>query len=447
MKGLRIWILSTGALVLCCPSLQGQWTFLSTYSNQEIQTHAQTALAFDDVTLSMLVHDVSMRRLSYEMPFLGEDISVSGAVFVPDAPDLDLPVLVYHHGTTFQRQLAPSFKEELTNLGFTMASLGFLVLMPDYVGLGESPLQHPYCHADSEADAGWFMVNEVVDLIWDLEVNLNGNLYVMGYSQGGHAAMAMARAEPPEPLIGTMSLKAAAPSSGPYDMNGVQLPWILGSPDYSQPAYIFYLLKGWNSVYGNLFDSFSDFCLAPYDGILNEMLDGEHSGDAINALCPDDWTDMLLPGAMESMTGMGSPLQLAAEANDVHLWSPSVPVHMRYCSEDEEVLFANATSAYDAMSSSGEEGDVLAYNLGAYSHNECALSAIASSVLWFLSLESTTDNTLTPEWNSGPCLEWVAIDAMGRLCSQTEALTYGQAGLYFKRCLETGHVEKWCKLR
>ena len=150
-------MLSTGALVLFCPSLQGQWTFLSTYSSQEIQTHAQTALAFDDVTLSMLVNDVSMRRLSYEMPFLGEDISVSGAVFVPDAPDLDLPVLVYHHGTTFQRQLAPSFKEELTNLGFTMASLGFLVLMPDFVGLGESPLQHPYCHADSEADAGWFM--------------------------------------------------------------------------------------------------------------------------------------------------------------------------------------------------------------------------------------------------------------------------------------------------
>ena len=40
----------------------------------------------------------------------------------------------------------------LTNL---VMALGFVVLMPDYVGLGESELQHPYCHAQSESDAGW----------------------------------------------------------------------------------------------------------------------------------------------------------------------------------------------------------------------------------------------------------------------------------------------------
>ena len=130
--------------------------------------------------------------------------------------------------------------------------------------------------------------------------------------------MAMARATPPSALDETLSLKAAAPLSGPYDMAGTQLPWILESPDYSQPAYIFYLLQGWNSVYGTLFESFSDFCLPPYDTLLEDLLDGEHSGESINAICPDDWTEMLQPGVMEPMVAAGSPLLEAAAANDVH---------------------------------------------------------------------------------------------------------------------------------
>ena len=127
-----------------------------------------------------------------------------------------------------------------------MASMGFVVLMPDYAGLG-STINIP-CHAQSEADAGWSMVEAVVELDAGLDVGFNGNLYITGYSQGGHGAMAMARAQLPESLQDVLAVKAVAPLSGPYDMSGTQLPWILGDPFYTQPAYIFYILKGWNEV-------------------------------------------------------------------------------------------------------------------------------------------------------------------------------------------------------
>ena len=44
---------------------------------------AEYNLAFGE----LLEHDVTMHRASYEMPFLGNDITVSGAMFVPDAPE------------------------------------------------------------------------------------------------------------------------------------------------------------------------------------------------------------------------------------------------------------------------------------------------------------------------------------------------------------------------
>ncbi|MEC7477322.1 MAG: hypothetical protein VYD65_04795, partial [Bacteroidota bacterium] len=113
-------------ILLSLPGLaSGQWTQLNAFDNAEIQSHAEDNLSFSDVMLFLLEHDVTMHRVSYEMPFLGNDIPVSGAVFVPDAPETAFPVLVYHHGTTFKRQSAPSFKVDLTNLGYVMASLGF----------------------------------------------------------------------------------------------------------------------------------------------------------------------------------------------------------------------------------------------------------------------------------------------------------------------------------
>ena len=111
---------------LSCPA---QWTLLNAYSSEDIQSHAQSQLSLDALTSSLFTYDVEMRRLSYDMPFLGADTPVSGAAFLPNSAGTDLPVLVYHHGTTFQRQSAPSFKVDLTNLGYAMASMGFVVLI------------------------------------------------------------------------------------------------------------------------------------------------------------------------------------------------------------------------------------------------------------------------------------------------------------------------------
>ena len=403
MKAMHRCLVLVGLLACGITGAAAQWTVLNAFSSQEIQSHA-VDLSLDAVAASLLTHDVEMRRLSYTMPFLGEQAAVSGAVFVPQAPGTSFPVLVYHHGTTFQRLAAPSFKTDLTNLGYAMASMGFLVLMPDYLGLGESPLQHPYCHAQSEADAGWSMLETASALVWDLDVTLNGNLYVTGYSQGGHGAMAMARATPPSALDETLSLKAAAPLSGPYDMAGTQLPWILESPDYSQPAYIFYLLQGWNSVYGTLFESFG--LLPP----TLRHLAGRFAGWRTFAIHQRHLSGRLDGDVAAWGDGdhgrRGLALEAAA-ANDVHAWVPSVPLHMRYCTEDEEVLSANATSAYEAMVALGAQ-DVEAYNLGAFNHNDCALSAIATSVLWFLSMESTTDVEQTGSLE--PCVAWETLD-------------------------------------
>ena len=162
-----------------------------------------------------------------------------------------------------------------------------------------------------------------------------------------------------------------------------------------------------------------------------------HGEQGINAICPDDWTSMLMPGVLEGMTGEGSDLLEAAMDNDVHAWTPSFPVHMRYCTEDEEVLYENATSAFESMSDAGAN-NVQAFDLGEYSHNECALSAISGAVLWFMSLNAQA-NSMSSVLGSQPC--------SGGLRRTPCFIQDGGMQVLFKRCVQNGQVIQWMKVR
>ena len=280
-------------------------------------------------------------------------------------------------------------------MGYLFSSLGFVVLMPDYVGLGESQITHPYCHAESESDCGWSLVEAFVESSEEMGISLNGNLFISGYSQGGHVAMAMAKNTPPESIEDFIELRAVAPLSGPYDMSGTQLPLTFEQISYSNPAYLFYTLKGWESVYGGIYEDFSEICYEPYASVIEPMLDGFHTADEINAECPEELTDLFPEELIQTVLFNTDNLimQLAAE-NDVYQWVPEMPVHMMYCTEDEEVFYQNALLVESWMNDNGAQ-DVVAYNLGAANHNGCALSAITNSMLWFYSLNAAGTNSIS----------------------------------------------------
>ena len=368
-----------------------EFQFLNVFLEGQIYEHAIEDLEIEPPLAALFSHDVRMYRASYEMPFQGDQINVSGAVFTPlsSNPQDEFPIVVFNHGTTFVRTSAPSFKNEISNMGYLLSSLGFIVLMPDYVGLGESQIMHPYCHAQSESDCGWRLVQAFVESFSEFEINTNGNLFISGYSQGGHVAMAMAMNDMPESVEDNLDLIAVAPLSGPYDMSGVQLPMIFQEISYSNPAYLFYILKGWNSIYGNIYEDFSEICYEPYASIIEPMLDGFHSADEINAECPDELTELFSDALIqEVLSNPNHIIMQHASDNDVYEWVPTMPVQMRYCTQDEEVFYQNALSAESWMIENGAE-DVISYNVGDANHNDCALSAITNSMLWFYSLNNS----------------------------------------------------------
>ena len=358
------------------------YELLSSYSQSEIAT---TASSFGVPSESLEgSYGVDMYRVSYEMPYLSDTIEVSGALFVPvQVPEsCGLPLHVYMHGTIFKRTNAPSFMGLEGDLGALMSTLGQVVLMPDYVGLGISQLMHPYVHARSESDAGYFMMKAAAELASDLGYTLNGQNFISGYSQGGHAAMALARDLTYTNYGDDFPLSGAAPGSGPYDISGTQFPLTFDANSYSNPAYLAYNVVGWNSYYGTLFDELDEVFQEPYASAVLEMLDGTHDAVAINNVCPETLEEFIQPWLLDSIfNNPNHPFNLAAQDNDVHEWIPEAPVEMFYCTQDEQVFYQNALNAAEWMTENGSELHV-ATNLGSYDHGQCAELAIFNSTLW-----------------------------------------------------------------
>ncbi|PCJ80218.1 MAG: hypothetical protein COA49_09565 [Bacteroidetes bacterium] len=328
-------------------------------------------------------YDVDAYRVIYEMPYLDSVITVSGALFIPQGIDslCSLPVMTYMHGTIFERTNAPSFLPIEGRLGFLMSSPGFIVLMPDYVGLGTSDLMHPYVQAKSEADAGIYLLQAAETLGAELGYSFNGEFFSSGYSQGGHASMAFSR-ELEANWADTYPLTASAPLSGPYDISGTQFIQTFENPSYSNPAYLAYNIIGWNSYYGNIYENLNEIFQEPYATELPGMFNGETSGLEINNYLPYLLGDLLQPGLVDAIIAdPNHPFNLAAIDNDVYQWIPQSPMKIYYCTEDEQVFYDNAIIAEAWMTENGAT-NVTTSNGGPFNHSDCAGPAIIGGMLW-----------------------------------------------------------------
>lgn len=369
-------------LGLCTTVFAQSAELLTTYTQSQLAT---TAAVFGIPSESFSAdYDVNAYRVTYDMPFLGDTIEVSGALFVPQGFDdpCGLPIHIYMHGTIFDRTDAPSFLSIEGSFGGLMSTLGQLVLMPDYVGLGTSELMHPYVHADSESDAGFYMMRAADALSDELGYALNGQNFISGYSQGGHAAMALARDLTTTAYGDEFPLSGAVPGSGPYDISGTQFPQTFEFETYSNPAYLAYNVIGWNSVYGTLYDDLSEVFQEPYASTMLDLFDGTNDAETINNACPSTLEEFMQPGLVEEIQNDPMhPFQLAALDNDVYQWIPEAPVEMYYCTQDEQVFYQNALVADAWMT---ENGSTLhsSTNLGAYDHGQCAGLAIFGGTLW-----------------------------------------------------------------
>lgn len=344
-------------------------------------------------------YDVSLYKIVYTTIDANENPTIaSGALAIPNTNECtDFPLAVYQHGTVLNKEDVPSRDNGEAILPKIFASGGYYALTPDYIGLGDSPGLHPYVHAASEATAAIDMMRAVRQFLNDsLGVQDNGELFITGYSQGGHGAMALHKYIEDNNMLEEFNVIASAPASGPYALSESQMNLIISNEPYSNPGYLVYTMSSYEMVYGDIYNEYIDILQSPYDVIVVPFFDGNNTTlymDDLNPLLPNQVQDLMQPDYYADLiANENHPLRLALIDNDNYNWVPERPITMYYCTEDEQVTFENSLTALDYMTTNGAE-NVEAINAGPFSHGDCILPAMTG--IWNLFQSLKTPCTLT----------------------------------------------------
>lgn len=293
-------------------------------------------------------YPVTIAKLVYEtFDHRGQSTLASGALCVPIGPS-SAPVVSYQHGTIFERLEAPSNPGAGDQgVGLAFATEGYIVALPDYLGLGaESPPFHPYVHARSEAVASVDMLRAAYRLLASVPKPApNGRLFLVGYSQGGHATLALQR-ELEAYHAGEFPVTASAPMAGPHDLSGVMKDLLLADAPYGSPSYFAGALFGLNTVY-LFFDAASEILTSPYDATLPPLIDGMHAAEDVDAVMPAIPKQIFQEAFLSDFeSNTDNPFHRALRANDTYRgWIPVTPTRFYHCAGDTIVPRTNSERA------------------------------------------------------------------------------------------------------
>lgn len=329
----------------------------------------------------------------------------TGVVFLPQGNNnCKRPILNYCHGTIIKKVDAPSNKVGEYVVGICFSATGYITILPDYLGLGSvSPGLHPYIHAQSEATAVIDMIRSSKEWMDSINYSYSDQLFLTGYSQGGHASMATHRMMQ-ETLPGEFTVTAAAPLSGPYDVSGVQAEVITRDSSYGAPGYLPFVLFSYNMVY-NMYPSYDNILDTPYNVIVPPLMDGSVSLGVVENFIPDTPNLVIIPALLDTFeTDTSHVFWDALRDNDLWDWVPTCPVRMGYCEADELVSFKNAIACRDSMIARGA-ADVQAISVNpSLSHGDCALFSLMAVNNFFGPLREdliTVSLTVTDQTSAG----------------------------------------------
>ncbi|WP_276497673.1 lipase family protein [Pontibacter litorisediminis] len=297
-------------------------------------------------------YGISVYRLVYHTTYLGQEIKASGLVCLPQNMTTPAPVISAQHGTNFAHRDAPSNFEGLSGFEF-FASAGYVMLVPDYIGFGESKnILHPYYDQKHSALAVVDMIKAAKTLCKEKAVPVSEKLFLVGYSEGGYVTLAAQKEIETNPAHG-LKVTASAAGAGGYDMVEM-LSLVKSGKAYSYPAYLAYVLQAYN-ITNKWNRPMSDFFQEPYASKMPGLFDGSKSGSAINRELTKDPKALFNPAFFAALQDNQQELALkkALQANSFYDWVPQSPTRLYHGTADEVVPFSNSQKTYDRFIAGG----------------------------------------------------------------------------------------------
>ena len=362
-------------------------TLVVRYSKKQVDSiYALNNLNLVSFIIGPTKYSIKIYRLKYKtLDAHGDTTTASGALFIPEYLACSAPLMSYQHATTTKKTDVPSYLSQESLIGIIFSTDGYVVSMPDYVGLGDSPGTHAYMNIKVTTSASIDMMRASKQFCAAHNIALNGKLFLMGYSQGGHATVGLHH-ELETNLSTEFHVTASAPASGPYALSDLIEAGIKSDTAFDYEGVLPAMLLRYQDMYGNIYDSIPQMFVAPYKTTLPPLLDGTHLITDVNAAMPAP-AKLIFDSLYYKNYVSDSlhPFKVAARLNDVNYsWLPVAPVKLYYCKGDHAVPNKIAIDLYNKFIAAGAStSNVQKSDLGNYSHLDCAKFATINTKQWF----------------------------------------------------------------
>ena len=254
--------------------------FLEYKTVEEIQSEIDQELGGQGVIITA-EYNVSLYKIVYEtLDGYGDSTLASGVIGIPHNLDHAFGMVSWQHGTVVKRNSVSSVTG-FNLLSIILSSAGYVYVEPDYLGLGVSEDFHPYCLNIPSANSVIDMIRSARNFCNDSEdVQLNEQLSLIGYSEGGYATLA-AQKMMEEEFFDEFNITISLPMAGPYDMSGTMVDVMLNNTEpYGKPYYLPYVLLAYIDYYA--LGELENFFLPEYAEMLPIWFDGYHSDSYID---------------------------------------------------------------------------------------------------------------------------------------------------------------------
>jgi pimeloyl-ACP methyl ester carboxylesterase len=336
--------------------------------------------------------DVNIYKVIYRTTINNEKINASGLICVPSTSG-EYPILCFQNGINTVHAYAPT--EYVLNPPYQMieivASMGYIVVIPDYPGFGESvQVSHPYLITEPT-------VTSITDMLYAVKelggnelpgITLRNEYYLLGYSQGGWATLTLHKAlelDYPDDFL----LKGSACGAGPYNLN-ILLQGMINVSSYPMPVYIGYLINAYKA-YNQFSNPVSDIIAEPYSSRLSSLFSGTLTSSQINeqltTSIPDLFTEEFLSGFTSE--SKYAPVREALTSNSVAAWNTAIPLFFVHGANDSYVNPVITENMYNAMIQAGTSSQTCKKEIVPdLDHGKGVLPCMVRSLIFLMNLSN-----------------------------------------------------------
>ncbi|HMN78350.1 MAG TPA: prolyl oligopeptidase family serine peptidase [Burkholderiaceae bacterium] len=309
---------------------------------------------------------VSVQKIEYQtVGGAGEGTNATAALMIPTGASAACagprPIVLYAHGTSFDRKKNMSAVTTDGEAGLAMAffaAQGFIVVAPNYAGYDASTLPyHPYLNAEAQANDMVDALRAAKGTLPSLGAAASSRLFITGYSQGGHVAMATHRAIE-QSYQSEFTVTASGPMSGPYALAKMTQAIFAGTQNIGAALFTPMVNDSYQRSYGNIYSAPSDVYQAPFDTIAPGLLPNVDPATAVSRMPAG------ADGSYRTLfdAGNGQPFLIktsfrtqasdpnsnyfrAIQRNDLLNWQPRGAMALCYGAQDPTVFGFNSTDA------------------------------------------------------------------------------------------------------